>query len=464
MSLDIEARAEIEKQRIEQRAEQLLKERRDKNENYLVHKASENNNQKLKEIAAKKQMKLPMDDALYLNHDFDSRDEFEKISTSSLQKVSPDNQNKVTRSRKAFHATANYDHVQSVIASKKNESETGSKKTQSHLHSESQGEMVKTHSESDVSVGGFLRTRRLERRKSIEAKFKNPFERDLMEMMEEDIEILTETLASDSLRNLDIPKPLEKVEYFKPIDPEMLKMHTRSTHSHLYKEYDQHLDTDLDNQLREEHNRLDEKDFIPRHGSPQRAHSRGRRPVNSYSPLKQPQRGQEAKQGASIPQPQSKKANPMKQELKAPQPKLQTAGRASTQNIAIEPSQLGPIQIKTYLQQSGQASSGPKLEEPQRPRDSKSQNGMRRTNFMVENKYTKRDNRAINEESSDNPFDKFDNKTEVASDQPSPTTTTPTRKRTPTSEPTCCSTPTERTKSSSSTPPAPSSPRMKSAQ
>ncbi len=464
MTPDIEIRAELEKQRVEQRAEQLLRERKEKNENYLVQKASESNNQKLKEIATRKQMKLPLDDALYLNHDFDSREDFEQITSSSLQKVSVENHpNKQTRPRKAFHAKANYEHVQSVITSKKNESDLGSKKTQSNLNSESQAEMVKTHSESDVSVGGFLRTRRLERRKSIEAKFKNPFERDLMEMIEEDIEMMTETLASDSLRNLDIPKPLEKIEYFKPIDPEILKMHSRSTHSNLYKDYDQHLDKEMNTRLKEEHDKLDEGDFIPRNQSPIRQQSRGRRPVNSYSPQKQLRASPEAKIGAPAHQAQPKKPNQIKQDLKPQQSKLLTANRASDPRIAVEPAQLGPIHIRTFPQQPGPVPLAANQPETQPPRETKSQNGMRKTNFMVENKYTKQNNRPINEESNDNPFDKFDNKTEVPSGEASRTTTTPTRRRTPTSGPTCCSTPTEKTKSSSSTPPGPSSPRTRSA-
>ena len=351
MIVEYEKRVELEKMKIEQRTEQMMREKKEKTQYYMVQKVSEQRSNHINETKTKRQMKLPQDDMLYLNHDFDNREDFEAKAVSSLLQSQISNQ-RHNKQNKVFHSSKNYNHVQSVVGSKKNESEINSKKSSTCNLSDTHHntDISKTHSQSDLKVGGMFRTRKLERRKSIEAKYTNPLERDLMESMEREIELLTETLAMDSIKNLDIPKPLEKVDWRPKHIPEIGEMYRRSLNNDLYKEHDDKMNNYLNNNLDIDRDELNNQTYIRREPSPSKNITyQSVQKSRSSSPLKIQQNPQIAIQKTSAP-PQ--KANiKLKHQTTIPI-KAHTHNEESTDNPfdKFDNKTIGVVDINTSLQ------------------------------------------------------------------------------------------------------------------
>lgn len=198
----------------------MLKERKEKSDNYVARNLALENTSHAshqQDDYYTKNSKLPLHDLQYLNHDFDDRDEFEQRSKHSISTLTSSlSKNKQSQKKlKAVHIPANYDHIQSIVAHKVQslDQENRFDESQTAKEDASSLTMDKTNGQSAAKSSIYSKNK-MERRKKIESLYKDPLERDFMEMLEEDIDELTDIPATESMKNLDKPVPYSRASPF----------------------------------------------------------------------------------------------------------------------------------------------------------------------------------------------------------------------------------------------------------
>jgi hypothetical protein len=418
-----------------------------------VQKVGEANLQKHKENTEKKaQLTIPCDDKLYLNHDFEEREDFEQYGAKNIALAILDpHYDSKPKTKKAFHHQPNYDHVQSVITSHKSKSDIGSNHGKSHAsemnHDGSSMPDPGQTTQSSTSLASTEKSRKLDRRKSIEAKYMNPMEREFMEMMENDIDDLASIPLAETLSKKDIPESYGKIQWAPLPDQLIWKQQVNQIQQEFTREYENRLNDTFKEQYEADTEEL-EQNFI-RKGksrSPPRFRYTNRSPSPENKMYKEHQNSTQAKNPSSINQnnkasqhqqvhsqpsiqPSSKAYHEpmvksraaaahmkyMNQDIVVQEnrnPQSHNNSRPSNQLAKSSEIQIMNANVPMVAHQPSSDKSKPKQQElvssHQANPHQNVHNQTRNTNFLKENKYTIRNNNAINEESSDNPFDKFD--------------------------------------------------------
>lgn len=416
----------------------MLKDRKERTQDYVKSRLSESHgpdNSKKDLKQKKKQIKLPSTDLLYLNHEFEDREDFERIEQNPMAII--DQQDPVQKStfkKRQISFPVSYDHVQSTLNSKHSASDLNSGHTKSQTSMELVHDTSALHGASSLSLlskDDLVRTNKAQRRKEIEAKFKNPLERDFMEMMESDIERLSECFAIESGQDLDIPPEGNSSTHNKSstylLDEQVRKMQTT-----FGKDYQNHINSFLEEKLQGDVDRLGEEIPFRRERSPAgRNYYRGR--TNSPDRNSSSQNQRVVKAHA---QRQSSPSNPGKFSTQQPQPpevnhkngfesgrrkdgslgvKHKVTKATSLQQPLSSEKRIDPLEAKnrtqkvpaTVLNQKENLYHAQRQPTPLHESESLG-NKTKNSGFLRNNKYTEGQNNAIYEESSDNPFDKFE--------------------------------------------------------
>jgi hypothetical protein len=436
--VDHDKKIENEKLKLEVRTEQLLRERKEKTENFFSSKGAD-----IKSISqckdnnkpTKKQIKLPSSDLLYLNHEFDDRESFHAVGNRDIDgHQAPINSQKQTLKSKPTSFPASYDHVKSVVSSMKSTSDLQSKKNRSLISTEVAHDASLFHQESKTSlfsINGMVRTSKKDRRKEIEAKFKNPLEREIMELMEEDIERLSETCFSESLI---IDESKEPFKDHKNIMSRtcLLDKQVKSIQEQFGREQEVRYNSFLMSKIEDDLDTIDQIKLNRRDTSPQRNQyetGRSNSPARNY-PINQNQMptrtlgvpaAAQAQQSAGLVHNFRKmKDPPIQRSQKTNTGTKKTSVKTVDQNklsqvlanefISVQENRdfESRIDPQTYHQivKENQGATITRIESSNRT-DSMS-NRTKGSHFLKLNKYTNQENYPIMEESSDNPFDKFD--------------------------------------------------------
>lgn len=427
-----------EKQKLEQRTEQLLKERKERAKEYVKGRLSESTgpeNTKKDPKRAKKQIKLPSTDLLYLNHEYEDREDFDRIEQNpmSIRTESDYNQTESIRKRQISFPVS-YEHVQSTLNSKHSASDLISRQNKSQTSSDMAHDTSSHNTASNMSIlskDDLVRTNKKHRRQEIESKFKNPLERDFMEMMETDIEKLSECFAIESGQDLDIP-PDRAFQSHTNSSTYLLDQQVKNMQHTFSKNYQNHYTSFLEERLNDDMDRLgngliERRDRSPRrrqmYGGMSKSPDREKSPKNDrFAKAKAYGRDIDAGHGKGM-----YAGEPIVEDLniKGNTSKNQGSGPIMSKNRGIQNSshkqmpskkpvnpQLGErhhSQIMTNNQPHqkenlyhAKATSIPVLE------SESIGNKTKNSGFLRNNKYTEGQNNAIYEESSDNPFDKFE--------------------------------------------------------
>lgn len=423
---------------MELRTEQMLRERKEKTETYFSTKTADSKSistAKETQKPAKKQIKLPSSDLLYLNHEFDDLYDFHAAGAKTVDSVPPDVEHlNRTERRKPMTITANYDHVKSVVSSQKSASDLHSKKNRSQFSGDGGHDSSAINMESKtslVSEDGLIRTSKIARRKVIETRFKNPLERELMEMMEEDIDRLSESTVFEQPPAATSVQPYTETNFNKS-KTWLLDQQVRSLEDQFSRDQEVKYNSFLRSKIEDDLETASRADLMRRDHSPMRAYSRDHR-SNSPGRRRSPVR-------TAVVQPSNRKAVEADVITK---PRVENTVK-NTRASSIPLQKDGPIKAKEIVRLPANAKPAPALDNqdfisvqdnrhqvttpnslPSQSRDLPSREGnqqrhgvsqkadashnkTRGSHFLKSNKYTNQENYAIIEESSDNPFDKFD--------------------------------------------------------
>jgi hypothetical protein len=419
----------------------MLRERKEKTENYARSRMGESgglekNPEQTRECReTKKQVKLPSADLLYLNHEFDDREDFDSLDQKvSSTKVGMKEKPKPNHPAKPLSFTANYDHIQSVVGSKHSQSDLHSRRDQSQLLAEQMPDQSTTHLASTTSViskEGMFRTSKVERRKTIEARFKNPLERDFMEAMEQDIERLTELLAIETDSDAGTQQHTTQVSEYQS-GKYLLARQVENMQHTFARDHEERLDTFINDKMMSDLDVFDKEISTVRERSPARVaryRNRSQSLGRSNSPAKHQKTNQRERceqrmesygkgstenrgiVGATNPsghKSQTKTGQPALASQDVKKPAQQTLLTKANQPVSVKADPGAPKSQEIRGNYAGGSIVHHNMENG-RSLGCESQGGKtKNSGFLRHNKYTDHPNNAIYEESSDNPFDKFE--------------------------------------------------------